>query len=202
MKAKRAKSAFLNEFKKEIKKIKTPEVIGPKIGMRFKNPEIKLKERAYSILKTFRDKKVKIKTKRQLKILLPNQAETFSWQFLKTSKNLSSFSLGEKNLIILSPIPFSREMKTERKNKVNVEKIPPKMAKIAEKMLFEALINQSWKVFKRFSKFSEAKIPKFFKVGEIFSKYSGIDLTNFWDSEKIGETKKKIKTPKKEKMER
>jgi hypothetical protein len=70
-------------------------------------------------------------------------------------------------------------MKIERKNTVRVVKTPPKIAKIAEKILFDALINQSWKVFKRSSKFSEAKIPKFFKVGEIFSKYSGIDLISF-----------------------
>jgi len=72
------------------------------------------------------------------------------------------FSLGEKNLIILSPIPFSREMKIERKNTVRVVKTPPKIAKIAEKMLFDALTSQSWKVFKRSSKFSEAKNSKAF----------------------------------------
>jgi hypothetical protein len=93
-------------------------------------------------------------------------------------------------------------MKTERKNTVKVEKIPPKIAKVAEKMLFDALKSQSWKVFKKSSKFSDAKIPKLFKVGEIFSKYSGIDLISFWDSENIGETKKKIKRPRNEKRKR
>ena len=104
--------------------------------------------------------------------------------------------------MILPPISRSREIKIERKKTVRVEKIPPKIAKIAEKMLLDALINQSWKVFKRSSKFSDAKIPKCFKVGEIFSKYSGIDLISFWNSEKIGETKKKMRIPKKEKRKK
>jgi hypothetical protein len=45
-KAKRAKIAFLREFKKETKKIKIPEIRGPKIGMISKKPERKLREKA------------------------------------------------------------------------------------------------------------------------------------------------------------
>ena len=46
VKAKIAKIAFFKESKKETRKIKTPETIGPKMGMIFKKPESKLKEKA------------------------------------------------------------------------------------------------------------------------------------------------------------